>query len=73
MLIYSSLYNDFIYHTSGTNVPKLGSCVQGVGVLFSHSIGGYSWSFLFLSCVLACGFLAEGVSCSVILGILHLL
>ena len=66
MLIYSSLYNDFIYHTSGTNVPKLGSCIQGDGVLFSHSIGGYSCSFLFLSCVLACGFLVRlpWVSCT---------
>ena len=69
ILIYSTLHNDYIYHTSGTAVLKLGSCVQGDEVPFSHSIGSISWSFFLVSCVLACGFLSVGVSCSVILGI----
>ena len=67
------LHKDYIYHTSGNAVHKLGSWVQGNGVLCFRRIGNYSWGFLLLSCVLACSFLAVGVSFLVSLGVLHLL
>ena len=69
-LLFSCLLSDpdLQLHPSSTAVHKLGSCIQGDGVLFFHSIGNYSWSFSLLSCVLV-----VEVSCSVSLRILHLL